>query len=82
MLSGAIFGDSFLGTLPLPPNSGTVRVNVRMFITEGEHQRNVVHEIIFPNGVTRAIFLDDSSFDSGLEGYAVFLKSTLGKVGL
>lgn len=80
--SGVIFGDSPLGTLPLPPNSGTARVNVRMSITEWKCQKNVVHEIISPNGVTRTIFLDESSFDSGLEGYAVFLKNTLGKVGL
>lgn len=29
-------------------------------------------EIIFPNAVTETLFLDDSSFDPGLEGDAVF----------
>lgn len=37
-----------------------------------EGQKNIADEIIFPNGISRAVFLDDSSFDSGLEGYAVF----------
>lgn len=38
--------------------------------TEG--QKKVTGEIIFANGVMETLFLDDSSFDPGFEGEAVF----------
>ena len=71
MRTGAIFGDSSLYTFAPPPDSGAVRVRVAMS-TMKEGWKSTVHKIIFPNGVTGTIFLRDSSFDSGLEGYAVF----------
>lgn len=36
-------------------------------------------EIIFPNGLTRTLILDDRPFDPGLEGCAVFSKALWGK---